>query len=153
MNYCSGRVFFKSHSLKRNENWFWPSLGILWYISYREPGIVVCIVSLDSCQYTPLSVICDNLLDFIFSGRIWLDNVHCSGSEKSLAQCESNGFGVSDCKHSEDVGVVCSTKRIPGFKFIRNEIHNDQVGSDERVHSDSCWFGITKTDGQGHPWA
>ncbi|MEQ2205493.1 Lysyl oxidase 2B, partial [Xenoophorus captivus] len=53
--------------------------------------------------------------------RIWLDNVHCTGAEKSLAQCESNGFGVSDCKHSEDVGVVCSQKRIPGFKFIRNQ--------------------------------
>uniref|UniRef100_A0AAQ5ZSK6 Lysyl oxidase homolog n=1 Tax=Amphiprion ocellaris TaxID=80972 RepID=A0AAQ5ZSK6_AMPOC len=59
-------------------------------------------------------------------GRIWLDNVHCTGAEKSLAQCESNGFGVSDCKHSEDVGVVCTQKRIPGFKFIKNHANSDE---------------------------
>uniref|UniRef100_A0A8C2WFB1 Lysyl oxidase homolog n=1 Tax=Cyclopterus lumpus TaxID=8103 RepID=A0A8C2WFB1_CYCLU len=50
-------------------------------------------------------------------GPIWFDNLHCTGKEKTLALCPSNGIGISDCKHSEDVGVVCSDKRIPGFKF------------------------------------
>uniref|UniRef100_A0AAQ5ZCU8 Lysyl oxidase homolog n=1 Tax=Amphiprion ocellaris TaxID=80972 RepID=A0AAQ5ZCU8_AMPOC len=67
-------------------------------------------------------------------GRIWLDNVHCTGAEKSLAQCESNGFGVSDCKHSEDVGVVCTQKRIPGFKFIKNHGMTVQV-EDVRIRA------------------
>ncbi|XP_016130701.1 lysyl oxidase homolog 2B [Sinocyclocheilus grahami] len=57
-------------------------------------------------------------------GRIWFDNVHCTGNERSLAQCESNGIGVSDCKHTEDVGVVCSDKRIPGFKFVNTLTNN-----------------------------
>ena len=40
-------------------------------------------------------------------GRIWLDEVRCSGSESRLASCHSNVIGSHNCGHSKDAGVRC----------------------------------------------
>lgn len=42
------------------------------------------------------------------SGRIWLDNVGCTGSEIRLIECPANAIGFHNCDHSEDAGVRCT---------------------------------------------
>ncbi|XP_066505263.1 lysyl oxidase homolog 3A [Hoplias malabaricus] len=49
------------------------------------------------------------------TGKIWLDNMMCSGSENSIEDCLSRGWGNSDCTHEEDAGVVCKDERLPGL--------------------------------------
>ena len=41
------------------------------------------------------------------SGRIWLDDVACSGSESSLSFCLHAGWSVENCGHDGDAGVIC----------------------------------------------
>jgi len=41
------------------------------------------------------------------SGRIWLDNVRCSGTELSIVNCQHKGWGRHNCQHNDDVSVSC----------------------------------------------
>ncbi|KAH3730489.1 hypothetical protein DPMN_056479 [Dreissena polymorpha] len=41
------------------------------------------------------------------SGKIWLDDVTCNGTESSIVNCVHSEWGMHDCKHNEEVGVTC----------------------------------------------
>ena len=41
------------------------------------------------------------------TGRIWLENVQCVGSERQLRNCTADSSGVNSCTHSQDAGVRC----------------------------------------------
>ncbi|KAG7225861.1 hypothetical protein INR49_014384 [Caranx melampygus] len=41
------------------------------------------------------------------SGRVWLDEVRCTGNELTLEQCPKSAWGEHNCLHAEDAGVSC----------------------------------------------
>ncbi|XP_044073246.1 macrophage receptor MARCO [Siniperca chuatsi] len=41
------------------------------------------------------------------TGRIWLDELRCLGTESDIFNCPHSGVGVNNCQHIEDVGVQC----------------------------------------------
>uniref|UniRef100_A0A674J490 Soluble scavenger receptor cysteine-rich domain-containing protein SSC5D n=1 Tax=Terrapene triunguis TaxID=2587831 RepID=A0A674J490_9SAUR len=42
------------------------------------------------------------------SDHIWLDDVHCTGTEVALSDCRARPWGENNCNHRKDAGVVCS---------------------------------------------
>ncbi|XP_035770536.1 macrophage receptor MARCO [Neolamprologus brichardi] len=42
-----------------------------------------------------------------WSGKIWLDELRCTGAEENIFDCPQGQIGVNDCNHNEDAGLHC----------------------------------------------
>ncbi|XP_053908288.1 deleted in malignant brain tumors 1 protein-like [Cuculus canorus] len=52
-------------------------------------------------------------------GRIWLDDLSCTGNEDNLSQCQARPWGENNCNHREDAGVVCSGDATTNKSTVR----------------------------------
>uniref|UniRef100_A0A672YD56 Neurotrypsin n=1 Tax=Sphaeramia orbicularis TaxID=375764 RepID=A0A672YD56_9TELE len=57
------------------------------------------------------------------TGPIHVDNVKCSGEERSLADCIKQTPGTHNCRHSEDAGVICDYGEFqPSYKEVKDPV-------------------------------
>ena len=43
---------------------------------------------------------------------IWLDEVECVGTERSIVNCLHSNWTAHDCHHHEDAGVACTSEYV-----------------------------------------
>ncbi|NWW90245.1 DMBT1 protein, partial [Rhynochetos jubatus] len=86
-------------------------------------------------------------------GIIWMDETNCTGMESALSACQARPWGINNCYHGEDAGVVCSDSIIPEPAHLRlaNGSHHC-AGRVEVLHQDEwgavCDHGWDKRDAE-----
>uniref|UniRef100_A0A8C8AM08 Soluble scavenger receptor cysteine-rich domain-containing protein SSC5D n=1 Tax=Otus sunia TaxID=257818 RepID=A0A8C8AM08_9STRI len=74
-------------------------------------------------------------------GPIWLNDVHCLGTEAALSECRTKGWGVHGCEHGEDAGSGISD--LGNLRLVNG---SDPCSGRVEVFHDQRWGGIC-TDG------
>ena len=73
------------------------------------------------------------------TGRIWLDNVQCSGNESHLLSCSANSSGINPCSHVQDAGVRCSRGCSNG------DVRLAEGGTALEGRVEICWNNVWNT--------
>ncbi|KAK2112205.1 hypothetical protein P7K49_011952 [Saguinus oedipus] len=82
------------------------------------------------------------------SGPIMLDEVQCTGTEPSLAECTSLGWLHSNCRHERDAGVVC-TNGAPKAGGVESQGAPVLTGDKQVAGAEP---GLTVGEAQETPW-
>ena len=65
-------------------------------------------------------------------GEIWLDDVHCDGTERQIGECSHRGWGIHNCRHHEDVAVSCSGDlHVPPSSTSSSTTSTGSAGNDD----------------------
>jgi len=74
-------------------------------------------------------------------GRIWMDEVNCTGSESDVRNCRHGGWRMSDCGHHEDASVKCHHPHAqqPPFRLVGGP---DEMMGRVEVKVKNKWYGV-----------
>lgn len=64
-----------------------------------------------------------------------MNNINCTGSERSLYECDQNSIGENDCGHEEDVSITCTACNNNLYSNLRLVDKNGMIVAGARAGS------------------